>query len=121
MLVLTGATIVATMTASRPARAHAFPAAEEPLVGSTISTAPKQVSIKFDAPIESLFAQLEVVDSGGNQQDSAGPAVDADQHTLSVPVKPLKPGDYTVKWSVVAQDGHRTEGSYTFTLAGGAQ
>jgi hypothetical protein len=23
---------------------------------------------------------------------------------------------YTVKWSVVAKDGHRTEGSYTFTV-----
>ena len=91
------------------------------MVGSTISTAPRQVSIKFDAPIESLFAQLDVVDGNGNHEDSAAPTVDADQHTLSVPVKPLKPGDYTVKWSVVAQDGHRTEGSYTFTLAGGAQ
>jgi methionine-rich copper-binding protein CopC len=113
--------IVATMPASRPVRAHAFPAAEEPLVGSTITTIPKQISIKFDAPIESLFAQLKVVDSDGNREDSAPPSVEADQRTLSVPVNPLTPGDYTVKWSVVAQDGHRTEGSYSFTLAGGTQ
>jgi hypothetical protein len=28
----------------------------------------------------------------------------------------LSPGTYRVIWSVVARDGHRTEGDYTFTI-----
>ena len=43
-----------------------------------------------------------------------------DQLAIKVPLKPLVPGDYHVKWSVVAEDGHRTEGSYMFTVAGGS-
>jgi methionine-rich copper-binding protein CopC len=100
--------------------AHAFPQAEQPLVGSTVSTPPSRVTITYDAPIESLFAKLEVLDQAGQEQAQGPPAVGPDHRTLSVKLKPLKPGDYTVKWSVVAEDGHRTEGSYNFTVARGS-
>jgi len=78
------------------------------------------VSIRFDAPIEALFSKLDVLDSSGQSEDEGTPQVNADTRTLTVNLKPLKPGDYTIKWSVVAKDGHRTEGSYTFTVAGGS-
>ena len=31
-------------------------------------------------------------------------------------VAPLTPGSYTVKWHVVSVDGHKTEGSYRFSV-----
>ena len=102
------------------ALAHAFPEAEDPKVGSTVTSPPQQVSIRFDAPIEALFSKLDVLDSSGQSEDEGTPQVNADTRTLTVNLKPLKPGDYTIKWSVVAKDGHRTEGSYTFTVAGGS-
>jgi methionine-rich copper-binding protein CopC len=112
--------LVATvMLLPRAALAHALPEAEDPKVGSTVMSPPQQVSIRFDAPIEALFSKLDVLDSGGQRQDAGTPQVDADTRTLAVQLKPLTPGEYTVKWSVVAKDGHRTEGSYTFTVAGG--
>ena len=43
--------------------AHASPEAEDPKVGSTVTSPPQQVSIRFDAPIESTFSRLEVMDS----------------------------------------------------------
>jgi copper resistance protein C len=104
----------------RAALAHAFPEAEEPKVGSTVTSPPQQVSIRFDAPIESLFSRLDVLDSSGQSEDDGTPQVNADTRTLTVHLKLLMPGDYTVKWSVVAKDGHRTEGSFTFTVAGGS-
>jgi methionine-rich copper-binding protein CopC len=102
----------------RAALAHAFPDAEEPKVGSTVTSPPQQVAIRFNAPIEALFAKLDVLDNNGQNQDAGTPQVSADTQTLTVPLKPLTPGEYTVKWSVVAKDGHRTEGSYTFTVTG---
>ncbi|MGH7905601.1 MAG: copper resistance CopC family protein [Candidatus Binataceae bacterium] len=99
--------------------AHAFPQAEKPRVGSTISSAPADAAIVFDAPIESLFSKLQVLNSSGRAEDAGKPQVTGKKNTLTVKLKPLKPGDYTVKWSVVAEDGHRTEGSYTFTISGG--
>lgn len=100
------------------AGAHAFPEAEQPLVGSTVTSPPAQVWIRFDAPVEPAFSKLEVFDGSGQNDDDQRPQLGADRRTLTVRLKPLKPGDYTVKWRVVAEDGHATEGSYTFTVAG---
>lgn len=100
--------------------AHAMPEAEEPKVGSTVTTPPQHVTMQFDAPIEVLFSRLEVMDSSGQPVAEGMPQVNAAARTLTVPLKLLGPGEYTVHWSVVAKDGHRTEGAYTFTVAGGS-
>jgi len=49
-----------------------------------------------------------------------GPAqVDAASRTLlRVPLKPLAPGTYRVKWRVLSVDTHVTEGDFTFRVAG---
>ena len=86
----------------------------------TVTSPPQQVAIRFDAPIEALFSKLDVLGSSGQNEDEGTPQVNADTRTLTVHLKSLTPGEYTVKWSVVAKDGHRTEGSYTFTVAGGS-
>jgi methionine-rich copper-binding protein CopC len=99
---------------------HAFPSGEEPKVGSTVNTAPAKVVIKFDSPIEQLFAKLAVTDDSGHDVTAGPPTRSDNQRELSVVLKPLSPGDYHVKWSVAAEDGHRTEGSYLFTVAGGS-
>ena len=105
----------------RLALAHAFPAAEEPRVGSTVNAPPREVAITFDNPIEELFAKLEVCSETVRDMTASAPRVSPDHRRLSTALKPLNPGNYTVKWSVVAEDGHRTEGSFQFTVAGGPQ
>ena len=75
--------------------------------------------IDFDAPIEKLFAKLEVKGADGKNEAGA-PQVSDDGHQLSVKGRALKPGDYTVKWAVVCIDTHHTEGSYTFSVANGS-
>ena len=101
------------------ARAHSFPAREDPAAGQTLSGPPPRVAITYDAPIEKLFASLEVLNSAGINQANGSPQVSDDGLTLSVPVTHLAPGDYTVKWRVVCIDTHHTEGSYSFSVAGG--
>jgi methionine-rich copper-binding protein CopC len=107
-----------SVTGATAAWAHSFPEEQNPAAGQTLAAAPSAVSIKYDAPIENLFAKLEVVDGAGNDVASSEPKVNADGLTLSVNVKPLKPGDYTVKWAVVCIDTHHTQGSYTFSVSG---
>lgn len=100
------------------ASAHSFPESETPPAGATLNKPPPRIIIKYDAPIEKLFASLEVVNDGG-QNEAVGPAeVSADGSELSVPISKLGPGDYTVKWRVVCIDTHHTEGSYSFSVAG---
>ena len=104
--------------AAQSAFAHSFPQVESPAAGQTVSSRPPEVMIKFDAPVETLFAQLEVLNADGQNEAVAAPEVSADGRTLSVKVADLKPGNYEVKWAVVCIDTHHTNGSYDFTLAG---
>ena len=111
--------LAASLTGLRVASAHSFPEQETPSAGQRLSAPPSEVTIKFDAPIEKLFAKLEVLDPDGKPETIGPPQVDPTALTLSVKVADLKPGDYTVKWGVVCIDSHHTEGSYVFTVAGG--
>lgn len=102
------------------ASAHSFPEEEHPAAGQRIAAPPAEITIKFDAPIEKLFAKLEVLDAEGKNQTVGAPEISSDNLMLTVKLAPLKPGDYTVKWGVVCVDTHHTEGSYTFTVTGGS-
>jgi methionine-rich copper-binding protein CopC len=39
-----------------------------------------------------------------------------DGRVLSVKLKTLAPGDYSVEWHVTSVDTHKTEGHFTFTV-----
>ncbi len=101
---------------TRVAHAHACPKSQTPSAGAEVSAAPAQVSITFDAPLESMFCRLQVLNINDSDETNGHATLGSDHRTLSVPLKPLAPGEYTVRWAVVAEDGHRTEGSYTFTV-----
>ncbi len=112
LLVFLGAAL-----AARTADAHAFPDRSEPRVGSTVAVSPPEVKIWFDAPLEPVFCSIKVLDSQGNRVDRGDGRLDAsDNHLLRVSLPPLQPGKYTVYWSVVAWDGHRTEGNFSFEV-----
>jgi copper resistance protein C len=101
------------------ARAHSFPEEQHPSAGETLTAPPSQIRIKFDAPIEKLFAKLEVLDADGEDHVVGAPEISSDGIELTSKVEAMKPGDYTVRWSVVCVDTHHTEGSYSFTITGG--
>lgn len=96
---------------------HAFPDHSDPRVGSTVSVPPSTVRIWFDGDIEPAFSSLRVRSVDGKIVDKGDGHVDAkDKTLLEVSVPPLDAGTYTVIWNVVARDGHRTTGKYTFTV-----
>jgi methionine-rich copper-binding protein CopC len=99
------------------AGAHSFPERQSPAAGQTLTSSPSEVAIKYDAPIEKLFARLEVLGPEGKNESVTKPEVSSDGYTLSVKVGTLKPGEYKVEWGVVCVDTHHTQGSYTFTVA----
>jgi copper resistance protein C len=107
---------LAMITGATASWAHSFPEQESPAAGETIAAPLTHVTIKYDAPIESLFDSLRVLDAAGQDKAAGAPQVSADGYELSVPVSALGPGEYTVQWRVVCVDTHHTEGSYTFTV-----
>ena len=103
---------------SGPASAHAFLQSATPAVGATLPAAPTQVTIEYTESIEPKFSAIQVVDAaGGHMEASAAQPVQGDARHLTVALKPLKPGAYKVIWHVTAQDTHKTEGSYSFTVS----
>ena len=116
---ISAAGIAIAMSIAGVASAHSFPESQTPSAGQKVASALTEVTINFDAPIEKLFAKLEVTGAEGNNEAAGAPQVSDDGRRLSVKVALLKPGDYTVKWAVVGIDTHHTEGSYTFSISSG--
>jgi methionine-rich copper-binding protein CopC len=115
-----GALLAIGVSSPMKAWAHSFPEKENPPAGAKVASPPSEVVIDFDAPIEKLFAKLEVTGADGVNQAVGTPQISDDGIRMSVKVGALKPGDYTVKWAVVGIDTHHTNGSYTFTVATGS-
>jgi methionine-rich copper-binding protein CopC len=96
--------------------AHAFPDHSEPRVGHSVDP-PRSVRVWFDGAIEPVFSTIRVEDGDKRQVDSGDARVNpGDSTLLEVTVPVLPPGRYQVFWSVVARDGHRTEGSFPFRV-----
>ncbi len=97
--------------------AHAFPDHSEPRVGHTVNASPPAVRIWFDGQIEPVFSTVRVENTDKQRVDKGDARIDPKDDTLlQVSLPPLPPGRYRVFWSVIARDGHRTEGDFSFRI-----
>ena len=102
-----------------PAWAHAFPDHSDPRVGATLGHPPQQIRIWFDGSLEKVFSRIRVDDAQGRQVSKGnGEVAGADDRLLETDVPSLPAGTYHVYWSVVARDGHRTMGDFSFSVQG---
>jgi methionine-rich copper-binding protein CopC len=115
LLAVTAALWLAT---APPVSAHALLRRAVPPVGATVRTAPQEVTISFTEAVEPRFSTIIVQDAAGNRVDAGDThANPADGTQLSVGLKALPPGTYTVIWHVTSVDTHKTEGKFTITVA----
>lgn len=99
------------------AYAHASLYRAVPSDGQVVTPAPTSIKLVFDRPIEASFSLVRVVDRSGSQVDDGKSEVRSDDpKMLEVGLTSLSPGTYKVVWKIVALDGHRTSGSYSFTV-----
>ncbi len=99
-----------------PAHAHAMLDHANPSVGSTVASAPREVSLTFTQNLESAFSSVQVTDANGARVDQGKAQVSG--NTMRVGLKSLSPGTYRVRWQALSVDTHKTEGSFTFTVGG---
>ncbi len=104
--------------ASAPAFAHAHLTSATPAANSTVAAAPTELNLTFSEGVNPKFTGAKLI--GPDRKAVAtgdaklGPGGDT---TLIVPVSgSLSAGAYTVNWHALATDGHKTSGSYSFTL-----
>ena len=100
------------------ALAHAHLTAATPAVSGTVTASPAELDLKFSEAINLGFSGVKIAgpDNAAIAMGIISLAKD-DESTLIVPVSaPLAAGAYTVDWHVLSRDGHKTHGSYRFTV-----
>ncbi len=98
------------------ASGHAFLEHAEPGVGAVLTAAPQKLVLYFDSALELAFSGFLLLDESGRELARSGTQNETEPTQLSLIPPPLPPGIYRILWSVVARDGHPTEGDFTFTL-----
>jgi methionine-rich copper-binding protein CopC len=107
------------LLAATAASAHAFLDHANPPVGSTMRTAPRQLSLWFTQDLESAFSSVIVRNATGARVDAGNARVGSGYHKLMrVSLRALPAGTYKVSWHVLSVDTHTTEGDFSFTVGG---
>ncbi len=103
------------LATAQPAFAHAIPLHAEPPNGAILLTAPRYVSVTFDSTVRVGPRNAAIRNDGTNVLGGA-PRI-APGNRLVIPLRSgLTDGDYTVRWSIVSDDGHEQEGVIVFGL-----
>lgn len=113
------ALVAATLLAlSGPAFAHAHLTSATPPVDGKISTSPSRIVLHFTEGVNLRFTGLTISGPGGTPVATGNPKLKpGDDQTLIVPLpKTLKAEQYQVSWHALSKDGHKTHGSYHFTV-----
>jgi methionine-rich copper-binding protein CopC len=114
----TAALVLAMFAGGSPAFAHAFLVKSDPAVGSSVTTAPADLVLTFTEGLEIPFCSVAVTDGMG-MNDAAGKpqAVPGHPEEMMVPLNISMPGKILVTWHAVSVDTHKTQGSFSFTVA----
>ena len=94
--------------------AHAILVDSTPAAGSAVPAGQEAMTLRFNSKIDSGRSRLTLVAPDASLTRlpiTAGSTADVMTSTAD-----LKPGDYTVRWQVLAIDGHITRGDVPFTV-----
>ena len=95
------------------AEAHAHVIKSDPAEKAAVA-APKAIHLTFNEGLEAKFSGVDLMTADGKAvpviAKTKGKAIDA------TPKARLAAGEYMVMWHAVADDGHKSKGSYNFTV-----
>lgn len=103
--------------AAGPAFAHAHLKSANPADKAIVSTSPMVLTLDFTEGLNLAFSGANLQDASGSLVQQGKAQLSNGDETLTIPLQSaLRPGDYTVKWHVLSVDGHKSDGSYSFTV-----
>lgn len=113
---LAGAAVVVAVAAlalPAGALAHATLERESPSFRERVETAPRSVRLNFSESVDPVALSVRVYTARGRVVSGRPRLLDAGR-IVQTPLRKLDRGAYTVRWQVLASDGHVTSGVYTF-------
>jgi copper transport protein len=109
------------LAAALPVAAHSVVERSSPAANTALDAAPDQVELWFNEPVDPAFSAATVVDPSGVRVSERA-EVSRDGLKMTVPVRDLARGFYTVRWRVLSRiDGHTTSGVFAFTVGLGVR
>ncbi len=100
------------------AMAHAHLKSALPAADGTVKSAPSELDLTFSEGLNVKFSGIKMTGPDKATVRTGEAMLTNDGTTLMVPVPDkLAPGKYRVEWHVLSTDGHKTNGSYSFTIA----
>lgn len=98
------------------AQAHAILVAGSPSIGATVPAGRLAIELRFNSRIDRSRSRLSLV-APDMTRTVLQTADNAPPEMLRAGAE-LKPGAYTLRWQVLAIDGHITRGDVPFTVGG---
>ena len=111
------AVLLAAAAGAPEAWAHARIVSTTPGDGDVLASAPKRVTIRFDDTVRVLGGTTVVGNSDKRAVTAGKPS--ASGRVVTIPLRKLRDGDYTVRWSVLSDDGHTIDGVFAFAVGAG--
>jgi methionine-rich copper-binding protein CopC len=106
----------------QPADAHAIVLESVPARDAVLRHAPERVVLRFNSKIEKRLSRITLAAGTAPPVPVSivtdGPDGDVQPDRLVVPLRPLSPGRYVLRYKVLSADGHITEGALRFTVTG---
>lgn len=100
-----------------PTEAHAQLIGASPSVGSTVSSSPAEVRLRFSEGVEPRFSGASVTDASGAQVGGRSSVDPGNPGQIVIRLsRRLPPGTYRVNWHVISVDTHQTQGAFTFEV-----
>src|SRR5438105_333811 len=115
------AVVVAALALPAAAVAHANLVRLEPADGAVLSKSPAAVRVLFDDAVRPGPGSAAIRNGGGSVLARRPYVARGNPRELVVPLRQGLPhGDYSVRWSVVSDDGHNERGVTAFAIGAGA-
>ena len=106
--------LVLLLALASPLGAHAQQEGTYPEDGASIEGTPDRIAVWFDHGLRITFFELQ--GPQGVVALNQRPGRDPVDRFEARPVTTLEPGEYTVQWRGLAEDGHAMFDAFTFTV-----
>jgi methionine-rich copper-binding protein CopC len=106
--------LVALTLSSNLAYAHAILVEASPSANSTVAGPSIPIKLRFSVRIDAKRSRLELV--GPDKMSTLLSATQPSSDTLQAVAEGLKAGSYSLRWQVLAADGHITRGEIPFNV-----